>query len=106
MRILIVDDEPGLAAGLAQWLVEGGWGNPGIAFTSHGGVQLINQNGKIDVIVPGVHLKPADRLTLRETLLPPQPKMKTVFISGYDLTEHAARMEGCPLLRKPVTGEA
>ena len=27
MKILIVDDEPGLAVGLAAWLEESGWGH-------------------------------------------------------------------------------
>ena len=106
MKILIVDDEPGLAAGLAGWLEENGWGSPGVATTSDEAVEWINRNGRVDVLVCDVAIKPADGFTLRETIQPYLPKMRTIFISGYDLSDHSARMEGCHFLAKPVSGEA
>ncbi len=106
MKILIVDDEPGLASGLAGWLEENGWGALGVATTSDEAVEWINRNGRVDVLVCDVAIGPADGFTLRETIQPHLPKMRTIFISAYDLAEHAARMEGCHFLRKPVTGEA
>ena len=106
MKILIVDDEPGLAAGLAGWLEENGWGSPGVATTSDEAVEWINRNGRVDVLVCDVAINPADGFTLRETIQPHLPKMRTIFISGYDLSDHSARMEGCRFLAKPVSGEA
>jgi formylglycine-generating enzyme required for sulfatase activity/DNA-binding NarL/FixJ family response regulator len=106
MNILIVDDEPGLAAGLAGWLEENGWGSPGVATTSDEAVEWINRNGRVDVLVCDVSIEPADGFTLREAIQPHLPKMRTIFISGYDLSDHAARMEGCHFLPKPVTGAA
>jgi DNA-binding response OmpR family regulator len=44
MKILIVDDEPGLAAGLAGWLEENGWGSPGVATTSDEAVEWIGMD--------------------------------------------------------------
>lgn len=106
MKILIADSEPGLGAGLAAWLVENGWDAPGVAATSDEAVEWINQNGRADVLISDVFLQPADGLTLRESLLPHLPKMKTIFLSAHDASAHSARMPGCPLLTKPVTGEA
>ena len=106
MKILIADSEPGLGAGLAAWLVENGWDAPGVAATSDEAVEWINQNGRADVLISDVFLQPADGLTLRESLLPHLPKMKTIFLSAHDVSAHSARMQGCPLLTKPVTGEA
>jgi formylglycine-generating enzyme required for sulfatase activity/DNA-binding NarL/FixJ family response regulator len=106
MKILIVDDEPGLAVGLAAWLEESGWGTPGVATTSDEAVEWINRNGNVDVLVCDVVIKPADGFTLRESLQPHLPRMQTIFISGYDLSEHAARMIGCRFLPKPVSGES
>jgi formylglycine-generating enzyme required for sulfatase activity/DNA-binding NarL/FixJ family response regulator len=106
MNILIVDDEPGLAAGLAGWLKENGWDPPGVATTSDEAVEWINRNGRVDVLVCDVAIKPTDGFTLRETIQPYLPKMRTIFISGYDLSDYAARMEGCPFIAKPITGEA
>ena len=105
MKILIADAEPGHASGLAAWLVANGWDAPGIAATSDAAVEWINQNGRLDVLVTEVFLQPADGLTLRESLLSHLPKMKTIFVSAHDVSEHAGRMEGCPLLLKPVSGE-
>ena len=105
MNILIVDDEPGLAAGLAGWLKEIGWGSPGVATTSDQAIDWINRHG-VDVLVCDVAIKPADGFTLRETIQPHFPAMRTIFISGYDLSNYRARMAACQFLPKPVTGEA
>jgi formylglycine-generating enzyme required for sulfatase activity/DNA-binding NarL/FixJ family response regulator len=105
MKILIVDDEPGLAVGLAAWLKESGWGAPGVATTSDEAIEWVNHHGNVDVLVCDVVLKPVDGFTLRESIQPHLPKMRTIFISGYDLSEHAARMHGCHFLAKPVSGE-
>ena len=61
MNILIVDDEPGLAAGLAGWLKEIGRGSPGVATTSDQAIDWINRHG-VDVLVCDVAIKPADGL--------------------------------------------
>ena len=106
MNILIVDDEPGLAVGLAGWLEENGWGTPGVATNSDEAVEWINRHGGVDILVCDVVMRPVDGFTLRESILPHLPKMETIFISGYDLSEHAARMHGCQFLQKPVTGES
>ena len=106
MKILIVDDEPGLALGLAAWLEESGWDRPGVATTSDEALAWINRNGNVDVLVCDVVIKPTDGFTLRESLQPNLPAMQTIFISGYDLSEHAARMHGCQFLGKPVSGES
>jgi formylglycine-generating enzyme required for sulfatase activity/CheY-like chemotaxis protein len=106
MNILIVDDEPGLAAGLAGWLEENGWGTLGVATTSDEAVEWINRNGHVDVLVCDVAIGPADGFTLRETVQPHLPRMQTIFISGYDVSDYAARMKGCRFLQKPVTGAA
>jgi two-component SAPR family response regulator len=105
MNILIVDDEPGLAAGLAGWLKEIGWGSPGVATTSDEAIDWINRHG-VDVLVCDVAIKPVDGFTLRETIQPHFPAMRTIFISGYDLSKYRARMAACQFLPKPVTGEA
>jgi formylglycine-generating enzyme required for sulfatase activity/DNA-binding NarL/FixJ family response regulator len=105
MRILIVDNEPGVGAGLAKWLADGGWGQPGVVSTSDEAVEWINQNGgKIDVLVSEVMIQPADGPTLREALLPHMPKMKAVFFSAHDLSAYAGRLTGCAVLPKPVNG--
>jgi formylglycine-generating enzyme required for sulfatase activity/DNA-binding NarL/FixJ family response regulator len=106
MRILIVDDEPGYSAGLAKWLSEGGWGSPAVTASTDEALAWIEQNGKIDVLIANVFLQPQDGLTLRETLVAQFPKLKTVFLTAYDVSEHAARLQGCGLVVKPSTPAA
>lgn len=106
MKILIVDDESGLAAGLARSLAEIGWDAPGAATSSEEAVEWINQRGELDVLVCNVFLPSTDGLTLRETLLGHLPGLRTIFLSAYDVSEHAERMKGCLLLPKPVAAEA
>jgi len=47
-------------------------------------------------------MQPVDGFTFRESLLPSFPKLRTVFISGYDLSEYKDRTAGCPVLLKPA----
>jgi formylglycine-generating enzyme required for sulfatase activity/DNA-binding NarL/FixJ family response regulator len=107
MRILIVDNEPGVAAGLAKWLTDGGWGQPGVVTNSDEAVEWINQNGgKIDVLISEALIQPVDGPTLREALLPYMPKMKAVFFSAQDISGYGERIAGCAVLPKPVNGPA
>ncbi len=106
MKILLVDADLVSATGLSSWLVANGWDAPALAATSDEAIEWVNQNGRVDVLVSDVFLQPADGFTLRESLLPHLPDMKTIFMSAHDVSAHSARMQGCPLLPKPVTGEA
>ncbi len=102
MKILLVDGEPGLAASLAQSLAEAGIAGVGTATSSDEAVDWINSHGGCDVLVTDVYLEPSDGLTLRETIQPHLPGMKTIFVSGYDVSAYADRMVGCEQLAKPV----
>ncbi|GAT33684.1 response regulator receiver domain-containing protein [Terrimicrobium sacchariphilum] len=104
MKILIVDDELGLASGLAGWLTENGWPQPGVATNADEATAWVDQQGRLDVLVTDVVMQPTDGFTLRETLQARFPKLKVVFISGYDLSDYGPRMEGARFLPKPVSG--
>ena len=69
MKILIVDGEPGVAAGLAQWLTENGWPAPGVATSSEEAIEWINQNGSLNVLITEAVLQPSDGFSLRESIL-------------------------------------
>ena len=59
--------------------------------------------GGPDVLVTDVAMEPMDGFKLREMLSGEFPAMRTVFVSGYDLTDHAERVAGAPVLGKPAT---
>ncbi len=102
MKILIIDDEPGLAANLSEFLRSKELGNVSAA-TSAADAQAIAiaQNG-VDLLITGVVMEGGDGFALRETLLESFPSLKTIFLSEYDLSEYQDRMVGCPVLAKPV----
>ena len=106
MKILIVDGEPGVAENLKTSLISLGWTGAGSATNSDAAIEWINDHGGCDVLVTEVFLQPADGLTLRETIQPHLPDMKTVFTSVHDVSAHANRMVGCQFLSTPVATAA
>jgi len=103
MKILVVDDRPGVADTLAQSLQSLGWAGTGAATNSDAAVEWINQHGGCDVLITEIFLQPADGFILRETIQPHLPGMKTIFTSIHDASAYGARMAGCDFLPAPVT---
>lgn len=105
MKILLVDDE---AHVLEAWraLLQA-VGRCEVRTASAGGEALLAARawGGPDVLVTDVAMAPMDGFKLRELLSAEFPAMRTVFVSGYDLTEHAARVAGAPVLGKPASVE-
>lgn len=105
MKILLVDDEAGV---LAAWkeLLES-TGSCEVRTASNAGEALLAARdwGGPDVLVTDVVMEPMDGFALRERLAAEFPAMKTVFVSGYDLSGHMDRVDGAPVLAKPVTLE-
>lgn len=103
MRILLVDDEPGIAAALRELLGQ----DPGFEIKiASGGEEALREArawpGGPDVLVTDVVMDPVDGFALRETLAAEFPSMRAVFVSGYDLSGHAERLAGTAVLPKPV----
>ena len=105
MKILIVDAGPGTAEALAHSLRAVGWAEAGAATNSDEAVEWINQRGGCDVLVTEVFLQPADGFTLRETIQPHLPEMKTLFTSVHDASAYSERMAGREFLQAPLTPE-
>lgn len=103
MKVLIADSEA--APALAQALAHTGW-SIGQASTSDEAVDWLNQNGGCDVLVTDVFLQPTDGFTLRDTLAPYLPALKTVFLSAYDVSAYQDRLAGSPLIYKPADASA
>jgi formylglycine-generating enzyme required for sulfatase activity len=103
MRILLVDDEPGLVEAWRELLaVSGGFE---IRVAANGGEALREARAwpeGPDVLVTDVVMQPMDGFTLREKLAAEFPAMRTVFVTGYDLSDHAERIGSAVVLPKPL----
>ncbi|MBJ7326794.1 MAG: SUMF1/EgtB/PvdO family nonheme iron enzyme [Chthoniobacterales bacterium] len=103
MKILLVDDEAGVLDAWRELLEEVGGCEVRVA--SNGGGALLAARaweGGPDVLVSDVVMEPMDGLALRDRLVAEFPGMRTIFVSGYDLSAHAARLAGAAVLAKPV----
>jgi len=103
MKILLVDDEAGVLEAWRELLEEVGGCEVRVA--SNGGGALLaarGWEGGPDVLVSDVVMEPMDGLALRDRLVAEFPGMRTIFVSGYDLSAHADRLAGASVLAKPV----
>lgn len=106
MKILVAFLEKPVAEAVSQILSDLGWPQPGIADTSDAAVEWINANGGCDLLICEVYLSPADGFTLRDTIQPHLPGLRTIFSSAYDISPYVDRLDGAPFLPQPVTAEA
>jgi len=103
MRILLVDDEPGLVEAWRELLAatEG----LDIRTATNGGEALREARAwpeGPDVLVTDVVMEPMDGFTLREKLAAEFPNMRAVFVTGYDVSGHADRIGSAAVLSKPL----
>lgn len=100
MKILVVDGDS--AAPLAAALESAGFAEAGSATNSDAAVDWINTHGGCDVLVCDIFLQPSDGFTLRDTIQPHLPAMKSILLSAYDVSEYADRIRSSTLLMKPL----
>ena len=103
MKILVADNDPSALDSITSTLWQLGWPSPGKAESSDAAIEWINQNEGCDLLISEVYLSPADGFTLRETVQPHLPGMKTLFVSSHDISPYADRLAGCPFLPKPIS---
>ena len=105
MKVLLVDDE---AHVLDAWraLLEAS-ARCEVRTATAGGEALLAARawGGPDVLVTDVVMEPMDGLRLHEMLSAEFPTMRTVFVSGYDLSGYADRLADAGVLGKPVAVE-
>ena len=105
MKILVVDDQAESAGLLAQSLRDL-TGHEVIPLTDGQQALTISQGNPPDVLITEVVLEGMDGFNLRESLRAERPGLRTIFITGYDLTEYEAYIDGTPVFYKPVDPQA
>jgi CheY-like chemotaxis protein len=105
MKILLVDDDTSVLQGLLGALKSLPGHEVRAATTGEKALEHASSLGGIDLLITDVVMEPMDGFTLHSHLAAQQPNLRTIYISGYDLTEYAAYTEGRQVLQKPVTPE-
>jgi CheY-like chemotaxis protein len=106
MKILIVDDDPGAAERLAAEVAAAGFGPAFAATSAEEAAQVVNAERGIDVLATQVFLEGIDGFTLAESIRDQLPDLRTIFLSEYDLSEHAGRVGDSPVLARPASADA
>ncbi|XHR27808.1 MAG: SUMF1/EgtB/PvdO family nonheme iron enzyme [Chthoniobacteraceae bacterium] len=102
MKILCVDDDSSFLQGLVD-LLKSQPGYPTVASSnSAGALAVAGSMQGVDLLVTEVVMDPVDGFTLRGQLQETFPEMKTIFISGYDLTDYSPYTAGCHVFTKPA----
>src|SRR4030095_4159934 len=101
MRILLVDDDPSVI----QLLLPSLRALPGheVRVATNGGKALENAAllGGLDLLITDVVMEPMDGFALQAQLAARHPGLRTIFLSGYDLSEYEEQIAGCQTLEKP-----
>ncbi|HEV7405328.1 MAG TPA: SUMF1/EgtB/PvdO family nonheme iron enzyme [Chthoniobacteraceae bacterium] len=101
MKILLVDDDTSIIQALLPALKSLPGHEVHVALSAEKAVERAPAVGGIDLLITDVVMDPMDGFTLREQLESWYPGLRTLFISGYDLSSYADRMNGTSLLNKP-----
>ena len=102
MRILAVDDDTSVLQALLAALRQLPGHDLRAATSGDQAYQTAVAQGGVDLLVTDVVMDPMDGLSLRNALLEAFPNLRTIFISGYDLSDYAESIGETPILAKPL----
>ncbi len=106
MRILIVDDEADVLQALMAVVKAVPGHDVRVAANAQKAVEHAATLGGVDLLITDVVMEPTDGFTLRAALQAEYPDLRTVFVSGYDLSDYAEQTAGATVLTKPVDAMA
>ena len=103
MRILLVDDDPSVVQALLPVLRNLPGHDVRTAGSGEEALEVVAALGGIDLLITDVVMEPLDGFALSEHLRSQSAALRTIFITGYDLSDYAERIGSLPLLQKPVS---
>src|SRR6187397_3028598 len=102
MRILLVDDDSSVLQALMATLKTMPGHEIRVAANAQKAHEHAQSLGGVDLLITDVVMEPTDGFTLRAELQSICPKMKAIFISGYDLSDYTEQTTNAHVLAKPV----
>lgn len=102
MRILLVDDETSVIQTLLTTLKTLPGHDVKVATGGDKALEAASAMGGVDLLITDVVMEPTDGFTLRDKMVERYPNVRTIFISGYDLSDYGAQTDGHKVLQKPI----
>ncbi len=102
MKILVVDDQAEAVGALAHGLREATGHEVVEAVGGPRALEIAGEDGPPDVLVTEVVLEGLDGFALNESLRAARPELRTIYVTGYDLSEYAEYLNGTPVFYKPA----
>ena len=106
MRILIVDDEADVLQAIMAIVRAVPGHDVRVAANAQKAMDHAGTLGGVDLLITDVVMEPVDGFALRAALQAEYPAMRTVFVSGYDLSDYAEQTADAAVLQKPVDAMA
>jgi formylglycine-generating enzyme required for sulfatase activity/DNA-binding NarL/FixJ family response regulator len=106
MRILLVDDDPGVLQAHVATLKTLPGCEVRAAITAAKALENAAAANGVDVLITDVVMEPMDGFSLRNELAQRWPAMRTIFLTGYDLSDYTEQIGDAQVLQKPVPQEA
>lgn len=105
MRILLVDDDSSVLQALLAVLQTLPGHDVRAATSGSEALEHATAMGGVDLLITDVIMDPMDGFTLCAQVNELYPSAKTIFISGYDLSDYAESLQHYTVLQKPVASE-
>lgn len=103
MKILLVDDDVSIIQTLLPALKSVRGYQVRAAITGDIAMENAEAWDGVDLLITDVFMNPMNGFTLRNKLRNHYPAVRTLFISGYDLSDYSEHVEDSSVLVKPVT---
>jgi formylglycine-generating enzyme required for sulfatase activity/CheY-like chemotaxis protein len=102
MRILLVDDDTSVIQALLPALKGLAGAEVRAATTGAKAIENAAALGGLDLLITDVVMEPMNGFALREEIVARYPGVRTILISGYDLSDYAEQTRDLRLLAKPL----
>ena len=106
MRILLVDDDSGVIQALVTILKTLPGHDIRVALSGEKALENASAMGGLDLLITDVVMDPMDGFTLRDQMVTRYPQVKTILISGFDLSEYPEQTQYHQVLAKPIEAAA
>ena len=106
MKILLADDDPGVIEALVSELKSIPAAEVRVASTGDEALAIAMEWGALDVLVTDVFMEPMNGFTLHNKIQNRIRGVRTIFISGHDLSSFSEHTAGCRILQKPFSADA